>query len=72
MSREYREIRTAHAYVEAVVKVRVRGRVDLDLFEAEEFFHDMLSIGEYEVVDYGNEFVELTDEDVEIDEYQYD
>ena len=69
MSREYREIRTAHAYVEAVVKVRVRGRVDLDIFAAEEFFHDMLSIGEYEVVDYGNEFVELTDEDVEIDEY---
>jgi len=69
MSREYREIRTAHAYVEAVVKVRVRGRVDIDLFESEEFFHDMVSIGEYEIVEYGNEFVELTDEDVEIDEY---
>ena len=69
MSREYREIRTAHAHVEAVVKIKVKGRVDLDLFEAEDFLIDMMSIGEFEVLEYGNEFVELTDEDVEIDEF---
>ena len=45
MSREYREIRTAHAHVEAVVKIKVKGRVDLDLFEAEEFLIDMMRIG---------------------------
>lgn len=71
MAREYVKVETAHAVVVATIKIKVRGRVNLQHFEPEEFVADMIGISEFEYDEYNEELVELTDIESEYDEYEW-
>jgi len=69
MSRYYRAVETAHVRVEATIKIVVKGRADMQSFDDMDFVHDMLGIGEYELVELINDSIEISDRETEIEDY---